>query len=438
LKDRKKMHRRLAGLVNARVPELELERVSDPRRRDKRRRWPLAPVLRTTLLGLAAGARSCGECEALTEDLSPAGRKLLGIKRRLPDTTQRDILVKLAPDEIRACLRRQARQAHRRGSLRPSGLPFGVVAMDGKHTAITAWDEAHSQRQGEGAGSESGVHGVVRTFTCTLVSSRAKACLDAAPIPSATNEMGHFAEVFDGLMRSYGRSRLFSMVTADAGSCSNANGEHVVEAGRHYLFGLKQTQPTLHTEARAQLARRDAAQADAVSEDVTTPTLVTRRLYLTQEMAGFEWDHLQTVLRVEVEKVHLDTGQVFPMEEDDANRYYVSSLPPEALTPSQWLELVRRHWGVENGCHHTFDTAFAEDDRPWIVNDPQGMVVVLLLRRMAYNLIALFRDVTQRSEDKRGAPWKTLLRWMNNMLIALTEPDLSGLRERMLPAVAGD
>ena len=155
-------------------------------------------------------------------------------------------------------------------------------------------------------------------------------------------------------------------------------------------------------------------------------------------MAGFEWDHLQTVLRVEVEKVHLDTGQVVPMEEDDANRYYVSSLPPEALTPSQWLELVRRHWGVENGCHHTFDTAFAEDDRPWIVNDPQGMVVVLLLRRMAYNLIALFRDVTQRSEDKRGAPWKTLLRWMNNMLIALTEPDLSGLRERMLPAVAGD
>lgn len=386
---------------------------------------------------MAAGAQSCAECEALTEELSPGARKLLGIKRRLPDTTQRDILVKLETSELRECLRRQVRQAHRRGALRPIGLPFGVVAMDGKHTAITAWDEQYSQRQGEGAGSARGAHGVVRTFTCSLVSSRAKACLDAAPIPSATNEMGHFAMVFDDLMRAYGRGGLFSMITADAGSCSHANGKHVVDAGRHYLFGLKQTQPTLHTEARAQLARRDASQADATSEDVVTPYLVTRRIYLTPEMAGFEWDHLQTVLRVEVEKVHLDTGEIVPMEEDDANRYYVSSLAPNGLTPAQWLELVRRHWGVENGCHHTFDTAFAEDNRPWIVNDPQGMVVVLLLRRMAYNLIALFRDVTQRSEDKRGTPWKTLLRWMHNMMIALTESDLSGLRDRTLPAAAG-
>jgi len=394
-------------------------------------------VLRTTLVGLAAGARSCAECESLTDELSPSARKLLGITRRLPDTTQRDILVKLSPEELRECLRRQARQAYRRKALRPEGLPFGVVAMDGKYTAITAWDAEHSQRQGGGAGGESGAHGVIRTFTCALVSSRVKVCLDAAPIPSATNEMGYFTEVFDDLMRAYGRGQLFKMISADAGSTSEANGQHVVDAGRHYLFGLKQTQHTLHTEARAQLARRVAGEADAMSEDVCSPYLVTRRLYLTEEMAGFGWDHLQTVLRVETEKVHLETGEVVPMKEEDANRYYVSSLPTKELTPAQWLELVRRHWGVENGCHHTFDTAFAEDDRPWIVNDPKGSVVVLLLRRIAYNMLALFREATQRSEDKRGTPWKTLLRWMHSALIALTELDLAGLRERNLPAAAG-
>ncbi len=366
----------------------------------------------------------------MTEEMSPAARRLLGIRRRLPDTTQRDLLVRLSPDGLRGCLRRQAKQAHRRRALRPDGLPFGVVAMDGKHTAITAWDEQYSQRQSKGEGGIGGAHGIVRTFTCTMVSSRAKVCLDAVPIPSSTNEMGYFTKVFDGILEAYGRGRLFSVVTADAGSASEANGRHVVAAGCDYLFGLKKTQPTLLIEAQAQLARRPRDQAIAVTEDVSKPYVVYRRLYLTEEMAGFEWEHLRTVLRVETEKVHLETGEVVPMDEDDANHYYVSSLLADALKPEQWLLLVRRHWGVENGCHHTFDTAFAEDDRPWIVNDPQGMVVVLLLRRIAYNLLALFRDVTQRSEEKRGTPWKDLMRWMHNALIALTASDVLGLRVR--------
>ena len=54
----------------------------------------------------------------------------------------------------------------------------------------------------------------------------------------------------------------------------------------------------------------------------------------------------------------------------------VSSMSPERLTPEQWMELVRAHWGVENNNHHTLDTAFAEDDRPWIEADANGMLAV--------------------------------------------------------------
>ena len=437
MKDYRKLYRRLVGLVRARIPELGLGQVTDPRPRDRRRRWALVSMLRTVLIAQAAGAKSCAECEALTDELSPAGRKLLGIRRRLPDTTLRDVLVKLDPNELRKCLRSQVKHAYRRGALRPDGLPFGVATLDGKHTAVTAWDDQYSQRQGEGEGGTAGAHGVVRTFTCTLVSSRVKVCLDAVPIPPATNEMGHFAEVFDGLLSAYGRSGLFTVVTADAGSASEANGRHVVDARCHYLFGLKKTQPTLLTEVHAQLSWLVANEAIAMTEDVCKPYVIRRRLYLTEEMAGFEWAHLATVLRVETEKVHIETGEVVPMDEDDANHYYISSLSSDALTPTQWLLLVRRHWGVENGDHHTFDVPFAEDARPWIVNDPRGMVVVLLLRRMAFNLLALFRDVTQRSENKRGTPWKTLLRWTYNMLIALVDADLLGLRNRGLPDMTG-
>jgi hypothetical protein len=431
VKDRKKLHRRMAGLVSSRIPEAGLDQVADWRRRDRRRRWSLVAVLRAVLVALLSGAKSCAECESLTNEMSRASGKLVGIRRRLPDTTLRDILVSLLPDELRKCLRRQARQAHRRGALRPDGLPFGVMAMDGKYTAITAWDEQYSQRQSEGA---VGAHGVVRTFTCALVSSRAKVCFDTVPIPSATNEMGYFVEAFDGLLREFGRGDIFALVAADAGSASDTNGRHVRDADRHYLFRLKNTLPTLLTEARAQLSWRTVREAVAESEDVCKPYVYHRRLYLTEEMAGFEWDHLRTVLRIEVEKVHLETGEVVPLKEEDANRYYLSSLPAGELSAAQWLLLVRRYWGVENGPHFTLDKIMDEDNHPWIVNDPQGMVVVLLLRRIAYNLLALFRDVTQRSEDRRGTPWKDLLRWMHNALIALTDADVLGLRVRTVPA----
>jgi hypothetical protein len=115
------------------------------------------------------------------------------------------------------------------------------------------------------------------------------------------------------------------------------------------------------------------------------------------------------------------------VERDD--RMYVSSLDPQRLTTAQWLLLVRCHWGVENQNHHTLDTAFAEDDRPWIEADPQGILAVLLLRRVAYTLLALYRAVTLRSDEHRATPWKALLQSVRDVLVAAAEDQLAGLRE---------
>ncbi len=55
---------------------------------------------------------------------------------------------------------------------------------------------------------------------------------------------------------------------------------------------------------------------------------------------------------------------------------------------------------------------------------------IMLLRRIAYNMLALFRSVTQRSEENRMAPWRDVLRWAYNTLIAANDADLAGLRQR--------
>lgn len=49
------------------------------------------------------------------------------------------------------------------------------------------------------------------------------------------------------------------------------------------------------------------------------------------------------------------------------------------------------------------------------------MLSVQLLRRFAYNLMALFRSVTQRSAEKRETPWKTLMRELYKALLTLSK-----------------
>lgn len=231
-------------------------------------------------------------------------------------------------------------------------------------------------------------------------------------------------------MEAYGTLDLFQVISTDAGMCSEANARAVKSHGLNYLMGLKEDQPTLLREARQLLRWRKAEQAEAETVDVVGKKTVTRRLYTTTEMAGFlSWKHLQTVVRVQSEKRNIETDAV--LEQED--RYFLSSLQRDVLTDEQWLLLVRNHWWVENGCHLIWDKIFREDEKPWIQSGEgscQGTVVVMLLRRIGYNLLALFRSVTQRSEEKRQMPWKDLMRKVYNTLIKATEADTEALRSR--------
>jgi len=421
-----RLTRRLIGMLFARFPEVGLEEVGDPRAK-RGRRWSLVALLQNCIVAIAAGRRSLAEAESLSDEMSPPMRRMLGLRRRAPDTTMRSVLVRIKPIYLRQCLRRQVKHAERRKALDPVGLPFGVVAIDGKSTSIEAWDNRYAQRQIDA--TRTGACGLMRTLTCSLVSSLAKVVLDAVPIPPSTNEMGHFQTALRGLIKSLGR-KLFRVVSTDAGMCSLANAGAVVGAGKDYLFCIKGDQPTLLAEAKRQLGEEKMPHAQTV--DVVGKHTVTRRLYRTGEMAGYlEWEHLETVLRVESEKREIDSGRVTEHED----RYFISSLKGAELSDAQWLLMVRMHWSVENHCHFTWDTAFAEDERPWIEMDPQGALVVALLRRIAYNMLALFRSVTQRSEEKRQTPWKDLLRWTYNALISAQEADLTGLRARQRTAV---
>lgn len=420
----------MTGYILARLPETGLDKVTDPRRGPKR--WKLWQLLTAVTVGAMAGCGSLREVEQLTQLLSPAMRRRLGLVRRQPDTTLRDALCALSVDELRACLHRLVRAAWRRKALAPQELPFGVLTLDGKSTALPCWNDEFVQRQVPEKGLP---YGLARTVTCTLVSAAGRPCLDAIPIPAATNEMGHFTAAFDSVNATY--ANLFRLVTYDAGALSESNARHVVESGKDYLLALKGDQRTMFQLAQELL---DANEVAAQTIDrLDRHTAITRRLTLLTVQQNWAygdgktpaesvWEHARTFLRVEsvVTRDGVNTRR--------EARLFVSSVTEKTLTPEQWLKVVRSHWGVEIN-HHTLDTAFAEDERPWIVADGNGMLVTLVLRRIAYTLLALFRSVSLRSETRGEIRWADLLRWVWSAIVAATDAHLEAIRLRKSIAV---
>jgi hypothetical protein len=183
---------------------------------------------------------------------------------------------------------------------------------------------------------------------------------------------------------------------------------------------LKGDQPTLFGQAQQLLESLDEKTAQTEVETNESGKRVVRRIWITSDMAGFHnWNHLRTALRVQRLIYDRKSGKLISEE----NRYFISNAPTKVLSAGQWLTVVRRHWAVENNCHWTYDGIFLEDKRPWIL-EPNGMIVVAILRRIAYNLLALFRSVTQRSAEKRKTPWKKLIRELYLTILQITYDNL--------------
>ena len=410
--------RRTLGYIAARADEMPLGSVAEPRK--GKVKLKMRTALTTLIVGIAAGCKGLGEVEELTDWLGRGARKLLRLWRRVPDTTLRDLIVKLEPEEIRKLIRHSMRQAHRRKQIKHD-LPVRVASMDGKATSTRLWDKLTAVVK---YGQIQGARAVVRTITTCLVSIRGRPCLDAHPIQPKTNEMGAFIPALDALLAAYAWLRL-DVIMYDSGACSLANADAIIKRALDYVLCLTDNQPTLHDEACRLLGSKVVGQHIAETADIDGSQIVIRRLYLTDKMTGYlDWKHLRAVVRVQSEWIDKVTGEVAA-----ENRYYLTSIANDRLTGDQWLLLIRRRWSVENENHNTFDTVLHEDKRSWVL-DPRGMVVVMLLRRLTYNMLTMYRSVTLRCEASRAVPWGTLMRTIHNSLIKATEEAMAHVRRR--------
>jgi hypothetical protein len=64
------------------------------------------------------------------------------------------------------------------------------------------------------------------------------------------------------------------------------------------------------------------------------------------------------------------------------------------------LAVVRRHWAVKT-THQILDVSLQEDERPWVSHNPRLTTTIMILRRIAYTLLSIFKTVTQRPDQRR-------------------------------------
>jgi hypothetical protein len=104
------------------------------------------------------------------------------------------------------------------------------------------------------------------------------------------------------------------------------------------------------------------------------------------------WPHLQQLLRIERQRVHLRGGQVYKQEVEIT--YAVTSRSTERATAADLLRANRAHWQIENGSHWVRDVVLGEDASlirsgaaPQVVAACRNLVLALV-RRAGYGSVA--------------------------------------------------
>lgn len=429
----KRRMRRNAGFIVRFMPDSLLRRVTDPRSRQGRTWKSCLPFLKAALLGLLCGCKGTREVEELTLELPIPGRRWLGLPRRVPDTTLRDFLCQLEPENLSELLHVVGYDAWRRGALHQvENLPWGVLSCDGKYPVIRdvkPWRFLQVCHNDDGEA----IYGMLRTITATLISAEGRPILGAVPVPGDTNEMGGFQQALGEMVRIYGR--LFRVVMYDAGAASESNATATRNAGKHYVLHI--ADPRRVTYQTLELLLADKAPVAIDEETVSDSKRIVRSLSMVEVKPTAKnvtfWKHTRNGLKLVSETY--ENGELT----STLTRYYVTSLESSELSPEKWLRLIVMRWGVET-CHQILDSdAFQEDRRPWITSDAQGALAVMLLRRVAYTLLTLYRSVTMRSDDNRYQPFRKVMEWLKDAVKWATSDDFAGLRPRSFavpPALA--
>jgi len=156
------------------------------------------------------------------------------------------------------------------------------------------------------------------------------------------------------------------VMTGDAMFTQRDLSSQIVEAGGHYVWKVKDNQPTLRADIERLFGPEKVPlgsaplRTDFRSSTTTTKAhgrLETHTLTTSSLLnATSDWPYLGQVFQVVRDVRHLKSGKT-----SHEVIYGVTSLPAAATSPQHLLDLNRYHWAIENKLHYCRDVTFHED-----------------------------------------------------------------------------
>jgi predicted transposase YbfD/YdcC len=156
------------------------------------------------------------------------------------------------------------------------------------------------------------------------------------------------------------------VVSGDALYCQKSLCRQVRAAGAHYLFAVKDNQPSLHADIVLLFGDPPLGETFLTAHTVSKHggRLERRQLRASACLATYlqeaGWPDVGLVLAVE-SWVSWPRHPLRPLRHEC--RYFVSSLPA-TTPPAEVLQRVRMHWHIENRLHWLRDVTLGEDASP--------------------------------------------------------------------------
>jgi predicted transposase YbfD/YdcC len=187
------------------------------------------------------------------------------------------------------------------------------------------------------------------------------------------------------------------VVTADAMACQRAIAAQISDQGGAYVLALKANQGTLFEDVKLFLDDPAVALAKAETTDGEHGRIEVRQVALSPDIAWLQerhaWPGLQAIGKVSASRE--TKGQT-----SRETRYFLLS---RVFSPERFGEIVRAHWGIENGLHWVLDVTMNEDQlRNRKDHGPENLA---LLRRLALNLAKLEPSKGSMKGKLKRAGW---------------------------------
>jgi predicted transposase YbfD/YdcC len=157
----------------------------------------------------------------------------------------------------------------------------------------------------------------------------------------------------------------------------------VEDKNAHYLFVIKDNQPTLLAQAIAATTGTDTAFRNAT--DISTSRghgRTEKRSVRVAAATGVDFPHAAQIVRI-----RRDRGGLDGVRTSKEVVYAVTDLHADQAGPAQLATYARGHWGIENKLHYVRDVTYREDASQ--IRSGTGPRIMATLRNLAISTLQL-------------------------------------------------